>query len=151
MRYFEESYADVISELKELLPHHYNEVVLYSDVIPLDPAYDIYEILYAQGACRFITCRDDEGKLIGYLIVILQPDLHAQNTLKATTDNIYVSPDHRHTQVAEELIRTAETIFKEDEVSVFSVSFTSDNPCRSLMDKLEFDRTEIMYTKYLGN
>lgn len=149
MRYFEESYADIINDIKELLPKHYSEAVLYSDKIPLDPAYDIYELLYVQGAARFFTCRDDSNKLIAYIIVIVTENLQSSATLIAKTDMIYVSPEHRHTSVVEDLIRTAENTLKSEGVSMMVISFLSSNPCRSLMDKLEFDKSDVTYTKLL--
>jgi len=148
MKYQEESYQDIVFDIKEILPQHYTETQLYSDKIQLDPAYDIYELLYLQGVARFFTCRDDD-KLIAYIIVMVMMDSHSQGTLKATTDMIYVSPDHRHTTVAEELIQTAVDALEEDGVSVMLINFKSHNPCQSLMDKLEFDRVEVVYSKYL--
>jgi len=149
MRYFEESYADIINDIKELLPKHYEESVLYSDKVKFEPAYEIYELLYFQGAIRFFTCRDDDNKLIAYISLIVTEDLHSYSNLKSRSDMIYVCPEHRHTEIVEELIRTAEHTLKKDGVSVMMVGFTAQNPCRSLMDKLEFDKAEVLYSKCL--
>jgi len=149
MRYFEESYADIVDDMKENLLDHYNETQLYSDKIPMDPAYDLYELLYYQGAVRFFTCRDDDNKLIGYLIMFVNEGLHHKDVLKAQMDNMYVVPEHRHTEVAETLIQMAERTLKEDGVAVMQINFKTQMPCQNLMDKLGYYKVEVAYTKYI--
>ena len=149
MRYFEESYNDIIDDMKETLLDHYNETQLYADKIPMDPAYDIYELLYNQGVIRFFTCRDDTNDLVGYLVMTVHEGPHHQTVLKAQMDNMYVTPEHRHTEVAESLIATAERTLKQDGVAVMQINFKTHTPCQSLMDKLGYYKVEVSYTKYI--
>ena len=70
IEYKEETYSQVIDEIKPLLEDHWEEIALNKEVIKLNPNYEMYEKLCNAGVMRIVTARDD-GKLIGYCICII--------------------------------------------------------------------------------
>lgn len=89
-----ESLTRGLGELKPLLPHHWAEIAIFTDRMPLDPDYGAYLAADACGELTYVTARED-GRLIGYTLFWVKPHLHYRSTLTATMDLIYLWPDHR--------------------------------------------------------
>ena len=148
MEYQEESFKDIITDVKFIVEDHYEETELYSDKIPLDPDYTHYENLYNMGVIRFFTAR--EGiHLKGYLVVGVSPKLHCKTHLYSVSDMIYVAPEFRKGDMAEELLKLWEKVMREEKVSVLAINFKHEMNPKNLMDHLEYDNVEVSYTKYI--
>lgn len=90
-----ESFAAGLEELQQVLPRHYDELSLHkTHGFALKPQYPIYLSNEAQGRLLYVTLRS-EGKLAGYFIGFLAPDLHYQDCLSLRTDIFYVVPEYR--------------------------------------------------------
>lgn len=89
-----EDFSVGLSELKPLLPLHYEELALDKDNVPLDPQYGVYLARDAMGEVIYVTLRED-GKLAGYFIGFAAPGLHYATCLTLTMDIFYIAPDHR--------------------------------------------------------
>jgi GNAT superfamily N-acetyltransferase len=146
--YQEERYQDVIEEMKPLLEEHYQEVAMYQEVVNFNPNYELYETMADQGIVDFFTCRKD-GELIGYCVTFLQMNPHYQDHIYAVNDVIYVAPEHRHTEVAPEMITRLEDRMIEKGVSVMSFHMKIFKPFESLMDALAFDKAEYVFMKLI--
>ena len=90
IEYKEETFDQVINEIKPLLENHYEEIALDRDVIKLNPDYETYKKCCDSGLMKIITARDD-GKLVGYLIAIIKYHLHYKDSLTAIDDIFYDS------------------------------------------------------------
>ena len=146
--YQEESYSEIIEELKPLLELHYKEIAMYQDNIDLNPNYGIYEIMYETGQVHFYTARDNK-ELVGYAITFMQQHPHYMDHVFAVNDIVYVKEEHRHTDVAPTMLTKLEQIMKDDGVSVMTFHMKSFKPFETLMDYLEFDKAEFLFTKYI--
>lgn len=87
-----EPYEDCIDEMRMIYPEHYEELSRTKQK-PLNPMYDVYMSLAKSGNIKVIAVRD-EGKLIGYLIFMLSPDLHYGGII-ATEDIYYLKREYR--------------------------------------------------------
>lgn len=74
-----------------MMHEHWEEVAHDKAEVPLDPDWDQYLALEAQGQFRVRTYRVD-GALAGYLWCFVKPHLHYKSTLHAFTDIYYVDP-----------------------------------------------------------
>jgi hypothetical protein len=89
-----EEFHPFISEAKDLLKDHYNEIAQRTDIIKLDPDWKRYTKLYNANRLEVHTARED-GKLIGYSLWFLFYHIHYQHSFTATSDVLYLSPECR--------------------------------------------------------
>jgi len=110
--------------------------------------WETYAKLEDLGLVKIFTARDN-GKLVGYLWVILSPNLHSKGTTVASDDGLFVSKEYRGKQVAQDLIRFTEQCLKEDGLKVFCISGTHENPIGPLMNRMGYTAIETKYQKVL--
>lgn len=89
-----ERFADGVKEAFPLMRAHFREVQNFQDVFGFDPEWDYYYQLEAQGFLHILAARED-GKLVGYVGMIISPMLHTRTCIRARTDSFYVAPSHR--------------------------------------------------------
>jgi GNAT superfamily N-acetyltransferase len=93
-------------ELEPLLAANAHEIPHFLDDVPVAPSRAIYDRLAAADALRVYTARD-EGRIIGYLAVIVSFSLHQPSATIATLDVLYVEPRHRGSNLGAVLLREA--------------------------------------------
>ncbi len=86
-----ERFAAVAHELPPLFVEHWREVERHQDTIPLAIDWDRYYAMDIQGFLRILTVRSD-GRLVGYVFVILGPHLHYVTTPWANVDMFWLDP-----------------------------------------------------------
>lgn len=85
----------LIAEFMPLLQEHYLEIAHYQD-IELDPDWNAYMAMQANGAVRIFTARSAEtGELIGYNCYFVRYNPHYRKSLQASNDVIFISKKHR--------------------------------------------------------
>ncbi len=146
----EESFSDVIKDIKPLLEKHWEEIALNKDKINLNPDYEKYEELSDMGLIRIFTARD-EAELVGYFAVTVTPNLHYKDHKYAINDVIYLEQNLRGLGVGKRLISFAEDGLKEAGVSVLVVNTKVHQPFDILMEKLDYTLQERVYSKYIGD
>ena len=140
---------DIVEEMKPLLEKHYEEVHLFPDKIPFNPDYDKYFELEKMGLTHTLTVRHDK-KLVGYIVAFLYPNLHYKDHMYAINDVIYLDEKYRHTDVAEEMLRYAESYYKGLGASVMTFHMKVGIPFKSLCDKVGLEHGENLYLKFIG-
>lgn len=101
-----------VQEAKDLFKKHYDEIAERTDVIELDPDLDRYAKLENNGKLEVHTIRDD-GVLIGYSLWFLNYHIHYKKSFMASSDILYISPDHRKGMLGVKFIKwTTEEIKK---------------------------------------
>jgi hypothetical protein len=78
------------AELMPLLAAHWYEIAHYPD-IPLDVDVNAYEMAEHAGMLRLYTVRDD-GRLMGYAVFFVRPNMHYQGSIQASQDVLYLDP-----------------------------------------------------------
>lgn len=89
-----ENFGDVIGEAQPLLKRHWEEIALDKESVPLDPDWQRYANMEAQGQLSVVTVRV-KGELVGYSCMIVMPGLHYRQTLHAVMDIFYIAPEYR--------------------------------------------------------
>jgi GNAT superfamily N-acetyltransferase len=102
-----EPFAAFVEEVKPLLPRHWEELALDKETVPLDPDYQRYANLDAIGALSVVTAREN-GRLVGYSIMVVQPGLHYQSCLEARMDIFWLAPEVRGRMGGVRLFRAVE-------------------------------------------
>jgi len=128
----------------------WDEVDQRSEHMKLDPDIDTYTELEDNGMIRLYLVYLDETEqdLVGFLIAIIQPVLHSKSKFQATTDVVYVDPNHRG--VGAKLISLAENDLREEGVHWFSFAMKEEWSSHSkLAEKLGFKLNERIYQKVL--
>lgn len=95
MKFTEENLTpELLEEVKPLLEKHWNEIAHFKD-IPLDPNYDLYLKMQDLKMLRCYLMRDNDGRVLGYSVYVVRPNMHYRSCLTATEDIIFVDPLHR--------------------------------------------------------
>jgi len=143
-----ENLANVKEDIKPLLEEHWRLVALNQGKIKLNPDWNQYAKLDALGILNIFTARD-EGKLVGYFVLIINKSLHYQDHYFASNDVLFVLPDSRGA-TGYKLIKYAENYCREVGVSLMTINTKVHIPFDKLMVGMGFDLIERVYSKFLG-
>lgn len=144
-----ESLTKRLDELKELFPLHWNELALNKDKVPLDPQYSIYLERDRRDEVVFVTMRE-KGVLAGYFVGFVAPGLHYRSCLTCTMDIFYVRPDKRDGRAGIRLFRAVESELKRRGVQRWFVGSKCHADASALFKRLDFERVEVYYSKWIG-
>jgi hypothetical protein len=134
--YVHERFADMLPELQELLPLHYDELSITKEHWPLAPRFDLYMEMEGVGVLHVVTARD-EGRLVGYVIAMVLPNLHYSDCMMAVEDVYYLLPEYRRGRTGIKLFQAFEARMKE--VGANRIVITT---------KVHLDHTRLL--EYLG-
>ncbi len=144
-----ESFEHQLSELQALLPHHYAELALNQDSVPLDPQYQVYIERERAGALLFVTLRD-AGELVGYFIGFIAPGLHYQTCLTCTMDIFFVRADKRTGSAGIRLFRFVEAELRRRGVQRWFMGSKIHADASALFRRIGAVPVETYYSKWLG-
>lgn len=86
---------DLFSEIIQHMESHAKEIAYTDTTVPyLKPDWERYEFIEKNGAYRGFTARD-AGKLVGYMGVFVEKNLHCVDITTASVDLLYVVPERR--------------------------------------------------------
>lgn len=117
----EEKLLYFLEELVPMVHRHYDEVDDYfqSTNNPLNPDYNQYLDMDEAGILRCVVARDtDTGRIAGYILYLVQLHPHYKGKIFAMCDMIYVSPLHRKTGVALDMMSYGEEFLGADFISL---------------------------------
>jgi GNAT superfamily N-acetyltransferase len=149
IEYKEETYGQVIDEIKPLLEDHWEEIALHKDTIKLNPDYDRYEKMFKSGQMRIVTARDD-GKLVGYCILMLYHHIHYKDQFMAMDDIFFIAKDYRKGLTGVKLFIKTEEIMKQYGVKKLSMNVKVHQDVGPIFERLGYKETERMFTKMIG-
>lgn len=134
-------------EAMALVQDHHEEVDLYQDKVKMIPHWEAYEGMEKYGNLIIFTMRD-EGELIGYSVFHLIQHLHYAETVFAANDVVYIKPEVRGKKTFE-FFKWCEAYMSEY-AQVITYNFKEQHPHDELVEALEMDKYEIVYSKYIG-
>lgn len=137
-------------EFSGLVKEHWEESALHKDKIFLDPNLELYLELESKGQSKLFTVRD-EGKLVGYFLVLVFKHLHYQGNTYAQNDVVFVTKEYRKGFTGIKLIKFAEECLKEDGVDVFNINVKKHKDFGPVLERLGFKPVETVYGKYIGD
>lgn len=146
--YQKEWFSKIMPELPEIFLEHWKEVGLDRDKVPLDPDWNRYVFMEAQGFLHVTTARDD-GRLIGYYVAIIMPHLHYKTSLTAFSDIFYLRPEYRFGLTGYRLFTETEKYLKLLHVQKSYVMTKAHLPINIIMKRLKYKLIERIFTKLL--
>ena len=110
--------------------------------------WDAYYDLESRGVLKFFTARQ-EGKLIGYFVVLCVTPLTAKGETIGYYDSVYVHKDYRKSSVGKRLFKFVETCIKEDGIERVIASSSKKNPIGKFLNRMGYFEIETKYEKVL--
>ncbi|CAH9011599.1 GNAT domain protein [Vibrio phage 464E53-1] len=132
--------------LEEIIVEHYEEIAHNKERIKLRPDWERYYDLDEQGLLLCCGMYDQE-ELMGYYISFVMPNLHYSDDLFAVCDIVFIYPEYRKGRLGLELFKFHEQQCKELGVSVMTMHVKTDNDFSPLMEHLEWNWAEKLFTK----
>lgn len=148
VKYQQEFLDSVRGEVETLIQNHFDEVYPARDSFDCDMDWDMYSKLEQIGLLKIFTARIDQ-ELIGYLWVILSPNIHSKGSMLACDDGLYVAKSYRGKSVAKDLIGFTEKCLKEDGLKVFHIVGTTEKPIDALVKRMGYTAIETKFQKVL--
>jgi GNAT superfamily N-acetyltransferase len=139
----------VIHEINNLLYLDWQEVGRLEELYPLEPDWELYQIIEDNGSLRVFTARDD-NKLVGYFTVVSSPSLHSKGKLIASNDVIFLHPAYRKGFVGVKLFKFAEKCVKEDGFQQLQICYTEKFDISPILSMLGYTKVETKFEKRLN-
>lgn len=144
-----ESFPAFLEEVKQLLPIHWKELALNQDQVALDPDYEAYLKLDAQGQILLVAVRKS-GQLIGYFIGFVKRHIHYRSWLTCGMDIFYVLPEHRGSNIGVRLFKTVEAECKRRGIQSLIVGSKLHKDASWLFEHLGYTEVERYYQLWVG-
>ncbi len=145
-----EPYMDCLPELMACYDHHWEELALNKDKVPLAPQYDVYEARDDAGQLLLVTLRE-AGRLVGYFIGFIAPGLHYKTCLTLTMDIFWTHPDVRGGFAGVKLFRAVEKDARRRGVHRIFYGSKMHKDASRLFEFLKMEPVEMYYTKWIGD
>lgn len=146
-----ESWASFWPDAQQLLPKHYEEVGADPSKAAWLPAQALYESAEQSGVLFVMGARLGNGQLIGYQISTLVGHPHYKDLLCAFEDAFFLDPLYRRGRNGIQLIKAS--LYFLEKLGTKRVFFHSNQrrPTDKLFVHLGFERSHVIYSKWLGN
>ncbi len=140
------SFSSVYEEAIPLTVKHWEEVPFgtWAD-LGIDVNTENYLLAEEEGYLRTLVVRD-EGKIVGYLVLMTSEMNHHKGICQACTDVVYVDPEYRSKGVAKILFEAAEKLCKENGITFFSIGVNPNLDFSSMLEAMDAILTEKTYT-----
>ena len=135
-------------ESVELNQDHYDEVGLAGFNLPLNVDRDEYLQLEQMGYALTIVARD-EGKMVGYSILIAKPHIQHKDFTFAYADVFYLKPSHRTGRTVLRFINYIEETLKRYNIDYVQLAVPVTNDYSRLLKHLDYGEQETIYVKEL--
>ena len=148
VNYQQEFLDSVKDEALVLIEDHFSEVYPAREVYDLEMDWDTYAKLEDLGMLKIFTARDG-STLVGYLWVIVSPNIHSKGNYTACDVGLFVANSYRGRSVAVKLIKFVETCLREDGFKTFHLVGTAEKPIDSLVERMGYNKIETKFQKVL--
>jgi hypothetical protein len=145
-----ETAKDALPELMQLFPLHWKKLALQQDKVPLQPEYTKYLQMENEGKLLLVTLRA-EGRLVGYWVSFLGPELHYSSCLAAKMDIWFIHPDCAKGRAVVTLGKAVEKELRRRGVLRWYAGEKLHSPCGKLYTMLGMEPVETYYLKWIGD
>ena len=146
-----EKFSAIAEEILPLFAQHWREVAVDQDRVPLD--VDVRKLMQFEGMGMLsIVAARDEGKLVGYVVILMGPHLHHASTMWAQFDGFWLDPAYRKGVSGFRMLRGAVAAVRKKGAKVICVPVAqgfANGRVNRLFDRLGFTPSEILYRKVL--
>jgi hypothetical protein len=144
-----ERYSDALcAELLPLLKENWIKSESYKSELPVDPAFDKYQLLDKADLVLCITARE-AGVLIGYTITFMNFSLHHKAVFVGHGDMIYVEDGQGRGRVALKLLRESERLMKARGVTYMGWFVNRGSKIHKLLLAVGYKDDEVVVEKRL--
>lgn len=137
----------LIAEAAPLLEAHWEEIAHFKDV-PLNPDYDLYLKMEVLGVVRVFTMRD-AGRLTGYIVYLVRPALHYQQSVQATQDILYLNPALRGHMLGARMLQWCDEQLAAEGVDFVHQHVKVAHDFGVLLKRLGYEHVEQLWTRRL--
>lgn len=146
-----ESFAVALPELMRIFPHHWRELALFQNRMPLAPQFHEYMRRERSGSLFLATVRVD-GEIAGYYTAQVAAGFHYGSTLTGTMDMVYITEEHRNKGLIVPLMRRVEREMQRRQVQVWYAGYKSHNPMQldRILPRFGFIPADTYMAKWIG-
>lgn len=148
IKYQQEFLFMIEDELRELGKYHYQEV--NHDNSKAEPNFDadLFADMERAGILKIFTARE-MGGLIGYLIVVISPDVQNKGDKIPEEVGFYIHKSYRSKGAGQGILEFTENCLKEDGFRTLVMSSTTQNPVDELYKRSGYKPISVKYEKVL--
>lgn len=145
-----ESFTAARPELEEMFPHHWRELALDQDKVPLDVDWERYAALEKANVFLFVGLRE-AGKLVGYYMGFITPHLHYKSCPTLTMDIYWTDPAIRGGTAALTLMRKVEAEARARGAQRIVAISKNHRDSSRLFAALGYRAIETVHSKWIGS
>lgn len=144
LSYQVETLADVRQDILPLIDRHYEEIAQFKDLQKLDPDWDSYAALARGGNLWVLTVRDD-GRLVGYMVMVIARARHYKTLLMASEDIHYLLPEYRKGLAGYRMIAKTVAAMKARGVHLTTLRTKAAKSHATLFERLDGELSDLVY------
>lgn len=121
-----------------------------AEVLDQSIRFDVaaYRALEASHALHIFTARDGDA-LVGYLVIVVVPDIHCTGRRIAADDGFFMHPAYRRSGHGAALLAFAESCMARDNLDTLHISTMTRQPIDDLLKRNGYTEIERKYEKRL--
>lgn len=151
LRFSWEQFSACAEELLPLFVKHWREVGANQDRVPLD--VDVRRLLaYEQMGMLGVVAARHDGKLVGYVVILMGPHLHHASTQWAQFDGFWLEPAFRKGTAGFRMLRGAVAAVRKRGAKVLTVPVKQafeNGRVNRLFERMKFSPTDMLFTRVL--
>ena len=141
-----EKLCDVWREMEALFPLHFAETGGREKEIDVD--WPRFFAMERDGIAHVVVARDD-GRMMGYFVGIIAPNLHNRKLLTAVSDMYFLHPDYRG-YAGVRMFREIEKAWRQMGVEMATITCKVSREYGRIFEYLGWQLEERIYMKNLG-
>lgn len=138
--------TEIFDELPPLLHKHWKEIAHYQDIL-LEPDWELYAKLDEMKMLRTFTARDPEGKLVGYAIFFVKPNMHYKSSIQAVQDILFIDPESRG--FGRNFISWCDDQLKEEKVQAVYHHIKAKHNFGPMLERMGYELVDLIYARRL--
>ena len=146
-----EKFSEIAEELLPLFVKHWREVAPDQETVPLD--VDVRRMVQDERNGRLgVVAARHEGKLVGYVVILMGPHLHHASTQWAHFDGFWLDPAFRKGVAGYRMLRGAVAAARKKGAKVVTTTVPQsfeNGRMASLFKRMGFGAPEVMFRKVL--
>jgi len=139
-----EALAEMRDEVLCLIDRHYEEIAQFKDAQKLDPDWEAYEALERAGKLWVMTVRDCDV-LVGYIVMVINRNLHYKQLLMATEDIHFLLPAYRKGLTGYRLLARAKQAMRDRGAGMVVMRCKADKSHGALFERLGGKLSDLVY------
>lgn len=147
-----ERFADFFAEARELIKAHWHEVASFPEIRRLDVDEQRYLEIERKEMLLCVTARRS-GALIGYIVGLIAPDLHAKAHSMLVSDAYYVEPPARREGVAQMMFNYYNAVARQMDCAVGTLrqKLIAGKPMVSdrFFEEMGYEKQDVVWMKKL--